>query len=169
MLSNWNRTHTLILVVVIGIAGLSYFFGYRTFVEPLQTDLKTVEDETQLYETQLSQLTGEETMDDELTRVGEQVPAEKEPQTVLNELRQMATRSKVDIESIVSSSGEAAEEAQLNEARYSLEVHAKALKEINAFMHAVESGERFMRIDALTVEQDGSVDLSLEITTFYSG
>ncbi len=170
MLTNWNRSHTLILILLIAFAAFLYVAGYRTIIQPLQNDLASTEEQVDLYERQVQQLEKQDkSMDESLQQITKQVPADKKPDAVLNELRQMADKTNVVIESIASSGSSAAEEGGLSNAGYMLEVSGANINEVNAFLEAVQKGERFMRIDTISVEQGDSANLSLEIATFYSG
>ncbi|GAA0447638.1 hypothetical protein GCM10008983_27110 [Lentibacillus halophilus] len=170
MPTNWNRSHTLILIVFVALAALIYLAGYRTMIQPMQSDLASTEEQVDLYEQQVKQLKNQDgRLDESLQQITEQVPADKKPDAVLNELRQMADKTNVDIDSISSSGAGGDNDSDLNSAGYNLDVTGANIQDVNAFLDAVQKGDRFMRIDSISIEQDGSADLSLALSTFYSG
>ncbi|MEN1968228.1 type 4a pilus biogenesis protein PilO [Lentibacillus sp. N15] len=157
----WGRKQYVLLVTgVIGCIVLVYCLLYLRMVQPVKTELASLDQQVTMYERQTKQLQKKENSNSPSDQpdVFDTIPTQTELDRLLLELQDMASSANITINHIQSVTEEENEAVDLPEGiravSYTLEASAQSLKQVNTFLQTIETCKRLVTIDSIHVDRN---------------
>lgn len=173
---DWNRQHTLMLVIMGILAVGVYVFGHMYFVSPVAENAAVQQEVLVEKPTGVPPLPPDVTPED-LAKAEKAIPVGGTPADALTIIEQIGKDTGVSIASVTSDTEPAQGEPRrprqsaplpqnVTEVPHTIKFTADTLQNANAFLDGLNNSERYFRTDRMMLSQNDGVSVDLSVTAF---
>lgn len=158
-----------VLALVLISAGLIYAVCFYFILMPLNEERNDLEAKESELKQRIDNVPKKEELSDDLQRVSELVPLEKDPEDLLENIQKVIDRHDVEVKALQA---EAESTEVINDrvatTRYKITVEASDYFEMNDVIEALEKSDRLISVDDLNMtHKEDQVNATFSITVYH--